>query len=143
MTDLRHLPGAAQLELRVYERVLRSRLLTPDATATIKALHAHERAHAGALRTLGAPATAKPETALTGRLRTQADCLKLLITAEEFALGACYDAIEHLTDARALRVATAMMGAEAQHRTVLSELLHPGDVMAALPASRVIGIGIG
>jgi hypothetical protein len=141
MTDLRRLPGAAQLELRAYDRVLGSRLLTPKATAAIKALHAHERAHAAALEKLGAAATARPETALTGRLRTQADCLQLLITAEEFALGACYDAIEHLTDARALRVAAAMMAAEAQHRTVLSELLHPGDVTAALPASRVIGIG--
>ena len=143
MTDLRRLPGAAQLELRAYERVLGSGLLTPKAAATIKALYAHERAHAAALTKLGAPATAKPETALTRQLRTQADCLQLLITAEEFALGACYDAIERLTDARALRVATAIMAAEAQHRTVLSELLHPGDVTAALPASRVIGIGIG
>src|SRR6202011_2580613 len=128
-------------ELRAYERVLGSRLLTPTATATIKALQVHERAHAAALRKLGAAATAKPEKALSGRLRTQADCLQLLITAEEFALGACYDAIEYLTDARALKVAAEMMAAEAQQRTVLSELLHPGDVTAALPASRVIGIG--
>lgn len=144
MIDLRHLPGAAELELRAYEKVLRTRLLSSRARATIEALHTHEQAHARALVKLGARRArrARPHSTILSRsLGSEGDCLLLLIAAEDVALGACYDAIEHVSGARELQLVAEMMAAEAQHRTVLSELRSPRDVRAALPASRVIGIG--
>jgi hypothetical protein len=143
MIDLHRLPAATRLELQAYERVLRLGRLTPTVRATIETFHAHEQAHAAALRKLGAAANPPPvhRDLLTATVTTEADCLRLLIAVENVSLGACYDALERLTNHLAVRLTAEMMAADAQHRALLSQLLHPRDLKKVLPDAGVIGVG--
>lgn len=75
-----------------------------------------------------------------GPLRNQHDCILLLAKIEWMLEGAHYNAISKLQTARVLRLCAQVMANEAQHGTLLSELLHPGDVDKAVPASFVHGI---
>jgi hypothetical protein len=74
-----------------------------------------------------------------GPLRNQHDCILLLAKIEWMLEGAHYNAISKLQSARILRLCAQVMANEAQHGTLLSELLHPGDVDKAVPASFVHG----
>jgi hypothetical protein len=73
-------------------------------------------------------------------LRTQHECLKLLVDLESVAEGAHYDAISKLRSVRLLALSAEIMACEAQHWTVLSELQHPGKIELAVPNPFVQGV---
>lgn len=149
------------LVIALYERVIAAGKLSPDNGALAARLLAYERVHARVLAeelrllgvatpptltsasasTLDAILVAKQVTERASELGTEPDGLRLLIKVEEVAEGAYYQAISKLADPQlALRFAQTM-ASEAQHRTVLSEALKPGDVMNAVPVAFVQGRG--
>ncbi|MGI8903526.1 MAG: ferritin-like domain-containing protein [Solirubrobacteraceae bacterium] len=140
-----------------YRQVLRAGVLRAGAQQTARALLAHEQAHVGILdawsRTLGGasvrssidePAATKALAAhhVTGsltKLGGERDALRLLIGIEAAVERAYSRAIARLGDPVHVRVSLEMMACDAQHATVLSELLHPGDVSRAVPGPLVPG----
>ncbi len=74
-----------------------------------------------------------------GPLKNEHDCIILLARIEWLLEGAHYAAIPKLLTPRLMQLSTQVMANEAQHGTVLSELLHPGDVDKAVPTSFVHG----
>ena len=72
---------------------------------------------------------------------SNADALRVLIRLEEVAEGAYYHAIPQLSDPRLVEQSAQIMAAEAQHRTVLSEAMAPGDLQKAVPVAFVQGRG--
>jgi hypothetical protein len=74
-----------------------------------------------------------------GPLRNEHDCIILLARIEWLLEGAHYAAISKLQSAKALRLCSQVLANEAQHGTLLSELLHPGDVNKAVPSPFVRG----
>jgi hypothetical protein len=146
-----------QLVSIAYHRVLGSRALGPAVARLLHALLSQELDHLAvlerALRRLGAPVPAAPRgvasaqralarhhvsASLTG-LETRHECLRLLIDVESLAEGAYFSAISKLRDPVLLRTSAEIMGCEAQHWTLLSELQHRGDVSRAVPYPFVQG----
>jgi hypothetical protein len=140
-----------------YHQVLASGALKPAVVPQVREILGQELEHVATLqrelKRTGAPVPAAPRdlvaaqralaahhvsTSLQG-LRTQNDCLKLLIDVESLAEGAYFDAIGKLTDASLLRASGEMMGCEAQHWTVLSAIRHPGEVFFSVPYPFVQG----
>ena len=140
-----------------YRRVLASGALKPAVAPQVEGILGQELEHVATLQNelkrIGAPVPPEPRdlaaaerglaahhvnTSLDG-LRTQNDCLKLLIDVESVAEGAYFDAIGHLTDASLLRTSAAIMGCEAQHWTVLSAIRHPGEIFYSVPYPFVQG----
>jgi hypothetical protein len=74
-----------------------------------------------------------------GPLRNEHDCIILLARIEWLLEGAHLEAISKLQNQRVLTLCSQVLANEAQHGTVLSELLHPGDVDKAVPAPFVHG----
>jgi Ferritin-like domain len=74
-----------------------------------------------------------------GPLRNEHDCIILLARIEWMLEGAHLEAISKLQSQRLLKLCSQVVANEAQHGTVLSELLHPGDVDKAVPAPFVRG----
>lgn len=75
-----------------------------------------------------------------GPLRNEHDCILLLARIEWLLEGAHLEAISKLQNHRVLRLCAQVLANEAQHGTMLSELLHPGDVDKAVPGPFVHGI---
>jgi ferritin-like protein len=146
-----------RLVVVAYRDVLSSGLTTAGVSRQLGRLLAQEHEHVAAveraLRTLGAaipPPPASPAAAQSalarhnvnlrlGRLRTQHECLRLLIDVESLAEGAYFAAISKLSDPNLVRMSVEIMGCEAQHWTVLSDLQRPGDVGRAVPYPFVQG----
>lgn len=143
--------GIEQLLVLVYGQVLLSPALEPAVRRTVRTLLGHEREHVASLTDLligiggippAGPSDVRSADAvlaqhhisvrLTG-LRTQHDCLKLLVDVESIAEGAYYTSIQHLSSAELLSTASSIMACEAQHWTVLTELQHPGQIVDAVP----------
>jgi large exoprotein involved in heme utilization and adhesion len=160
-TDGDVLSLALSLELVVvlaYRRVLDSGLLTAHAAHVVAPLLAQEHEHVkflqATLRRLGKASPPPPtsiayaQSQLTARngwgsftsLHSEKDCLGLLSGAESVAQGAYYEALGTLSHPALLRAAGQMLAAEAQHETVIEDLLHPGDVKKAVPWAFVEGI---
>jgi hypothetical protein len=109
--------------------------------------HEHVAILEAALRSLGEPPPPPPtdlpaaQRLLTShhvnvsllQLRTQDQCLRLLVNVETLAEEAYFTAVGQLSDAALLRTSTQIMGCEAQHWTVLSTVKHHGDVMMTVP----------
>jgi hypothetical protein len=74
-----------------------------------------------------------------GQLHNEHDVIILLARIEWLLEGAHYGAISKLQGARLLRLSGEVMATEAQHASMLSELLHPGDVIKAVPSPFVRG----
>lgn len=74
-----------------------------------------------------------------GPLRNEHDCIILLARIEWMLEGAHLEAISKLQSEHLLKLCAQVLANEAQHGTVLSELLHPGDVDKAVPAPFVRG----
>jgi Ferritin-like domain len=146
-----------KLMVLAYRQVLASGTLTAGVRRTAMQLLGQEEEHvaalAAALAKLGAAppvgptnvgsadkalAAHKVSVSLTN-LRTERDCLQLLIDVEAVAEGAYFIAISKLRDASSLRLSAEIMACEAQHWTALSELLHPGDLASAVPSPFVEG----
>jgi hypothetical protein len=146
-----------QLVSIAYQRVLGSRVLAAAVALRLRGLLSQELDHLAALdraiRRLGATVPPAPAgvaaaqrglsryhvaASLTG-LETRHECLKLLIDVESLAEGAYFSAISKLSDPALLRMSAEIMGCEAQHWTLLSELQHRGDVKQAVPYPFVEG----
>lgn len=160
-TEAGALGAVLEAELLVeyaYAHVLRSRLLAVSPARVAAGLLAHERAHVSLLRAwlskLGGTQPPAPEddhgadrrlaacnvSGSLAQLRSEHDALRLLIEVEAVAVGAYYRGIATLVDPALVRSAAEMLASEAQHATLLSELLHPGDVSRAVPGPFVTGM---
>jgi len=146
-----------QLVVFAYRRVASSSALKPAAAQAVGDLLGQELDHVTALeralRALGAAIPAGPaDTAAAQKalgmyhvhrsltdLVTEHNCLKLLIDMESVAEGAYFSALAKLSDPALLRLALEIMGCEAQHWTILSGLLHRGNVMHSVPYPFVQG----
>jgi hypothetical protein len=146
-----------RLMVLAYERVLASGALSPRVQLAIAPFLGQERAHlsavAAALARLGGPASAgamslkEAGDALSQHhvsgsltdLRTEHQCLKLLVDLESVAEGASYTPIRELRDSGAVQLCARIMACEAQHWTVLSGLRHPGQYVKAVPWPYVFG----
>jgi hypothetical protein len=153
-TDAQLLYGILTVELlvvAVYERVIQTGQLPADAQSVALELLAHERAHA---QVVGAELTrlgvAPPQSVTSTReidtglaehhvslrvdsLHSSSDCLHLLLDVENVVNGVYYAAMSKFTDVALARTAAEIMASEAQHVTVLSELLYPGDFTRSVP----------
>ncbi len=85
-----------------------------------------------ALAELGAPGSLR-------QARAETDSIRYLIGAETAAEGAYYQAMSKLTDGSLAVHAAQTMSCQAQHWSVLSGLLHAGDVNRAVPYPVVLG----
>lgn len=148
---LGHVLEIEQLVVIVYRRALASHALTPNVAATVAHFLGQELQHTAILRRAvvasgGAPTPAPPNLTAVQRalarhqvmdtltdLRTEKQCLKLLVDVETIAEDAYFVAIGKLTDPELLRTSAQIMGCEAQHWTVLSAARHHGDVKLSVP----------
>jgi hypothetical protein len=135
----------------VYTKVIQSGVLSARGYRLASELLVYEQAHVRVLtlelRNRGGAAPASPEstsaidellaaTHVSGslaKLKDEHDGIRLLLGVETMAEGAYYKAMSMLRNSLLLRTAAEIMGSEAQHYTVLSEVLHPGDIARAVP----------
>jgi hypothetical protein len=155
---LQRLMSVEQLILFAYDHVVASSILSPSARPAISQIRAHERAHVDALRGrlsarhVGAP---PPPPSITvanrhlgrrnvggrlGHLRGAKDALFLLLSLERVAIGAYFVALREMRDPGLIAFAAQIMASEAQHEAVISVLLNPGDIPAAVPDGLVQGV---
>jgi hypothetical protein len=153
-TDADVLRRTLQIERVVviaYRRALISGALAPPVARELEQILGQEHEHVAileaALRSLGEPPPGAPsdlaaaQRVLTAhhvnasllQLRTQSQCLRLLVDVETLAEDAYFVAVAELADAALLRTSAQIMGCEAQHWTVLSSARHHGDVMMTVP----------
>jgi hypothetical protein len=152
--------GLLRLELLLvfaYQRVLASGLLSASAEPVARELLAHEQSHGAVLATeltrLGGTFPQGPANVAAGDralaahnvgarlvgLRSSRGALRLLVEVEGTAERVYYKAMSKLRDPGLLETGAEIMACEAQHATVLSELLHPGDLARAVPDAMVQG----
>jgi hypothetical protein len=146
-----------QLVLFAYHHVLASGALEPRPERIVRHLRHQELQHISALgRELiglgGRPPPVPTDPASVERalaahhipasltnLRSQHDCLRLLVDVETIVERAYYAAISKLRDPRLLGTSAAIMACEAQHWTLLSSIQHRGDVSISVPYAFVQG----
>jgi ferritin-like protein len=146
-----------QLTIVVYERAHRSGRLSPRTQRLASKLLGHETAHARTLelelRRRGQSPPPKP--AGTGEadralarlhvsrslttLHGEPDWIGLMLDVEAAAEAAYYDAMSKLGDPGLLRIAAEVLASEAQHATLLSQVLYPGKPSKAVPDAFVEG----
>jgi Ferritin-like domain len=143
--------GIEQLVVTAYRQVLATDVLEAPMRNQLETLFAQELEHVTtleqALARLGASGPGPPPNLQIAQaelnrhhiywslahLKRQHDCLKLLVDVESLAENAYFEAIAKLADPGRLRMSAEIMGAEAQHWTVLSGALHHNDVLRAVP----------
>jgi rubrerythrin len=146
-----------QLAVFSYQHVLHTGLLSPYSRALVHPFLGQERAHVraldNALLRLGSPLpeqqptvgdankllAAARQTASLSQLRSERDCIMLLIQLEFALEGFYYTALTKLQNARLAGTLAQVMANEAQHACVLSELIRPGNVDKAVPSAFVEG----
>ncbi len=159
-TDASVLRSTLAVELLVvfaYEHMLAGGTLSAAGEQAARRILGHEQAHVRRLTVelsrLGATPPPTPTSVAeadrqlaarrsSGRLADlhgELESLRLLYDIESIAVGTYYEALPKLGDPRLLRTAAAIMGAEAQHATVVGGLLHPGDVRRVVPVASVTG----
>jgi hypothetical protein len=145
------------LAIGVYEGVIGSGLLAPrtkhEARRALSQERAHVRALAAALEELGRTIPPRPSGQgaidqglaahkVTGRLtnlRTEHDCVSLLLDLEAVAEGAYFKVMSMLQGPGLLHLAAQIMANEAQHAAAISEARRPGDIGQAVPYAYVEG----
>jgi hypothetical protein len=145
------------LAIGVYKGVIGSGLLAPrtehEARRALSQERAHVRALAAALGELGGTIPPRPSGPgaidqtlaahkVTGRLtslRTEHDCVSLLLDLEAVAEGAYFKVMSKLQDPGLLHLAAQIMANEAQHATAVSEARRPGNIAQAVPYAYVEG----
>lgn len=149
-----------RLMLLGYRRVLGSGRLTPGVAKTVGGMLAHEVQHLAAIASraaaVGLAAPTSPldlETAeklmakyyVTGSLRalpkSEGGCLVLLVDLESVAEGAYFNGLRDVHKPDLIGLSAEIMSCEAQHWTVLMELLNPGEIVKAVPWPFVLGTG--
>ena len=115
--------------------------------AHVRALTARARASSAARcrRARSAPTAVDKALAdrhVSGRvtkLRTEHDCVSLLLDLETVVQGVYFKAMSKLQNPGVLRLAAQIMANEAQHATAISEARRPGDIGQAVPYAFVEG----
>jgi hypothetical protein len=157
-TRLQRLTSVEQLVLFAYDHVAASSILPPSARPAIAQLRDYEQAHVDALRGqltarhAGAPSP-PPSIAVAnrylgrrnvggrlGQLRGAKDALFLLLSLERVAVGAYFVALREMREPGLIALAAQIMAADAQHEAIVSVLLNPGDIPAAVPYGLVQGV---
>ncbi len=151
------LVGSERLALFGYQQALAAGVLSPRGERLAERILEQEQAHITAVTTaleglggtLPAPITSVSEAdqILAARqipgslanLHSRHDTIILLARLEWLLEGAYITAVSKLQSPRLLRLAAQILANEAQHGTMLSELLHPGDVKKAVPWVFVVG----
>jgi hypothetical protein len=142
-----------------YQQVLQLQLLSPLGDRLAQRLLDQEQEHitalTGELASLGhtppppIASISEADQVLAARqvperlsnLHTAHDAILLLSRFELMLEGAYIQAIKDFQSTRLLRLGGQILANEGQHGTMLSELLHPGDVNKAVPAPNVLGVG--
>jgi len=123
-----------------YRSVLSSDVLNVLVAGRVSGMLDQERQHMGALQVeigrLGTPQTLALPTPVLAPATT-GEALSLLLTAETAAESAYAHAVAALQSPRLVGVAAEIMASEAQHWTVISTLLEPGDLTRAVPSAFV------
>jgi Ferritin-like domain len=153
---LAHTLEIEQLLVVAYRQALRSGVVHPPVKGQLQTHLAQELEHVALLertvmrRGMIVPPAPNLEAAqddlarhqvhwsLTN-LRSQHDCLKLLVDVESLAENAYFQAVEKLQDLALVRTCAEVMACEAQHWTVLSGFLNHRNAMKAVPYPFVEG----
>lgn len=137
--------GAERILRRAYRQVLASGVLGVVIAAEVNGFLGQELQHISALeRELGLRGSlVPPEPGLEPgmQLESQADALQALVKAEEEAESAYLSALSKLEDPALVRLATEILGSEAQHAALLRILQSPGNLSVAAPVAFVVGSG--
>jgi rubrerythrin len=152
--------SALQVELLavyVYQQMLAGGTLGPTAQQLARGILQHELTHARTLKAelarlnTAVPAPPAGVAAADDQLaklhssgsltavHREIGALDLLYEIEAITLGTYFTALKQLSDPRLMRVATEIMGAEAQHAAALGGLLHPGKWDRVVPVASVEG----
>lgn len=141
----------------VYGPVIRSGLLSTTIRRAATTALAQEQAHAATLmlelqRVGGIASVAPAGTNVTDKLladrhvserlagvRTEDDCVKLLLAVEGVAEADYFKAMAELRGPRLLRLGAQVMANHAQHATVITPLRKRGDIAKAVPWAFVQG----
>jgi rubrerythrin len=132
---------AEQVLVASYEQVIAAGTLPFAALSITTEFLGHERAHLEALRgELRRGAVPAPPRELGGLGSVTArQAVRLLVGLERAALSVYYTELARIKDGGLARTAAEIMANEAQHATVLLEVLSPGDFEHAAPAAYVTG----
>ncbi len=146
------------LLLYTYDHVLVSPALPSSAHPVIAQLRDHEQAHVDALRarlTVRHAVAPSPPPSIAvanrylarreiggrlGHLRGTKDALFLLLSLERVTIGAYFVALRDMRDPGPIVLAAQIMASDAQHEAIVSELLNPGMIPAAVPDGLVQGV---
>ena len=135
--------GTERILRLTYRQVLASGVLGVVIAAEVNGFLGQEQQHISALeRELGRrgnPVPPEPGLEPGVQVESQADALQALVKAEEAAESAYLSALSKLEDPALIRLATEIMGAEAQHAALLRVLQSPGDLGVAAPVAIVVG----
>jgi Ferritin-like domain len=154
---LRGLLAVEALLITVYGRVIATGLLSPRVESVARQVMEQEQVHTRLVerelspRGGGLPAPVNGADALdkalsslkvsgsVKKLRTEHDCVHLLLELETAAQGVYFKAITQLHDVRLAHLAAQILGSEAQHQTAVSEARRPGNAWQAAPSAFVKG----
>jgi hypothetical protein len=147
--------GAELVAVFSYQAILQSSLMTPHAERVAQRMlgqeHAHVKTVTNALHTLGGTApqplhtTADADAVLAAyhipnrlsQLRTERDCLTILVRVENVLARLYYTAMSQLGNPQLIQMGAQVMASEAQHASILNLLLRPHDIDLAVPSSYV------
>jgi rubrerythrin len=132
---------AEQILVATYEQLLAAGAFTHQAERIAHEFLAHERAHLDELRSeLGRASRLRMPRGL-GSVAALDDrqAVGLMVQLERAALSVYYTEIARIKDASLAKTAALIMANEAQHASMLLELLSPGDAVRAAPAAFVDG----
>lgn len=132
---------AEQVLVATYEQLLTAGAFTHAAERVAHEFLGHERAHLAALRSeLGRASAPRSPRGLGSVAALDAhQAVRLLVGVERAALSVYYAELARIRAPSLAKTAALIMANEAQHASVLIELLSPGDVGRAVPAAFVDG----
>lgn len=147
--------GTELLAVFAYRAVLHSELMSESAQRVATRILAQEHEHVivftraiqglggtppQPLRTVAAADTVLAAHHIPNRLahlRTERDCLTVLVRVENVLAGIYYSTIRQLNDPHLIELSSQVLASEAQHAAVLNLVLRPHDIDRAVPSSYV------
>lgn len=151
---LQKLLAAERLLIFAYEHALGTGFLKHDARQLALRQLAHEQAHVARLkshlRALGlsrsalqaaapAPITKDDLAELLSIVKDERTALQVVVQIENLGQSAYFTAAGTFHDPKLVRLAAEVLACEAQHWTLLVDLLHRGDATQAVPHPTVRG----